>query len=46
MKLTQAEINHLLQLLYERKQTGEYYGNREHYYKRNEKLIGKLEEPQ
>jgi hypothetical protein len=39
---TQAERNHLLTLLEERKKGGCYYGNREQYYKRTDRLISKL----
>ena len=39
---TQAERNHLLTLLEERKRDGSYYGNQEQYYKRTDRLISKL----
>jgi hypothetical protein len=38
-KLTKAEIIHLLTLLEERRLEGSYYGVREHYYKRTDRLI-------
>lgn len=43
IKLTQGEINHLIGLLYDEKERGEYYGNREQHGKRQERLIKKLE---
>jgi len=44
LKLRPVEIEHLLTLLEERKREGSYYGRREHYYKRTDKLINLLEE--
>ena len=44
VRLTTADINHLLCLLHERHEDGSYYGNRENYYKRTSRLIGKLKE--
>lgn len=38
-ELTTVERQHLLTLLIERKESGDYYGHREQYYKRTDKLI-------
>jgi hypothetical protein len=42
--LTLKEIDHLLSLLYDRRDSGEYYGNRAQYIARNNILIMKLAE--
>jgi len=44
MNLTRLEIYHLLALLLERQNSGDYSGNPRHYYKRNNDLIEKFEE--
>lgn len=41
-KLTKAEINHLLELLESRRLEESYYGNREQYEKRAERIKQKL----
>ena len=38
-RLTLAEVNHLLSLLEDRRDSGLYYGPREQYYARTERLI-------
>lgn len=38
-KLTIPEINHILELLESRKQEGSYFGPRDQYYARTERLI-------
>lgn len=42
IKLTQAERNHLLNLILENEHEGSYYGNRIRYWLRSEKLKEKL----
>lgn len=42
-KLTKAEINHLLELLESRRLEESYYGNKEQYEKRAERIKQKLE---
>ncbi len=42
--LTIPEIRLLLTLLYSNKEEGVYYGNKEQYYTRRNKLIEKLED--
>ena len=44
MTLTSSEISHLLGALQSMKDEGYYYGNKEQYWKRHEKLIAKLEQ--
>ena len=44
MTLTEAEINHLENLLLQEKEEGSYYGNKEQYYKRIDRLLKKLEQ--
>jgi hypothetical protein len=44
MTLTSSEISHLLGALQSMKEEGYYYGNKEQYWKRHEKLIAKLEQ--
>ena len=41
--LTEREIYHLLNLLYDNQDSGEYYGRRDTWYKDTEILIKKLE---
>ena len=43
IKITLGEASHLLGLLYERKESGDYYGNREQYYLRTDGLIALIE---
>lgn len=43
MKLTPPEIKHLLNLLYNEKDEGCYYGNKSQYNNRTERIILKLE---
>lgn len=38
-RLTQAELNHLLDLLLDSQVNGSYYGNQVQYYKRTSRLI-------
>jgi len=38
-KLTVPELNHLLELLESRKEEGSYFGPRDQYYARTERLI-------
>ena len=42
-KLTKVEINHLLELLESRRLEESYYGNKEQYEKRAERIKQKLE---
>lgn len=42
MKLTKAETNHLMDLLFSIKRSGSYSGVKKHYYKRTDVLIQKL----
>ncbi len=42
MKLTLAEINHLLCLIDDNEREGNYWGNKQHYWKRSERLKQKL----
>lgn len=44
MNLTRLEMYHILALLLERQNSGDYSGNPQHYYKRNNDLITKFEE--
>jgi len=44
MKLTKAEIRHLENLLLQEKEEGSYYGVKEHYYKRIDSLLKKLDD--
>lgn len=43
LKLTQAEITHLLTLIYWNNLNGTYYGNRAHYVKRSNRIRAKIE---
>lgn len=42
--LTRLEMYHILALLLERQNSGDYSGDPRHYYKRNNRLIQKFEE--
>ena len=42
-RFTEAEAYHLVDLLYERQQSGDYYGRRDHYYARNQRLLDKID---
>jgi len=44
MKLTTAEVSHLINLLQERKEEGSYYGRKDYYYMRTDKLLEMLRE--
>jgi hypothetical protein len=44
VKLTDAEIRHILNLLYSNSEDGEYYGSVEEYWKRSARIASKLEE--
>jgi len=44
VRLTLAEARHLLHLLYECREGGDYFGNRVHYYARTDMLIAKIED--
>ena len=43
VKLTSSEINHIIELMYLNKNRGEYYGNREQYWKRHQRILDKIE---
>ena len=45
VQLTPVEILHLLNLLNDAEQKGEYYGNKEQYWKRNTRIVEKLKDP-
>ena len=40
--LTKAEKNHILYLLEDNYRRGEYYGNKEQYWKRHDRILKKL----
>lgn len=44
LKISEAERVHLLRLLFQEQHEGSYYGVMEHYYKRRDNLIKKLEQ--
>ena len=44
IQLAPAEITHLLNILHDTEKRGEYYGNKEHYWKRNTRIVGKLKD--
>ena len=44
VQLTPVEILHLLNLLNDAEQRGEYYGNKEQYWKRNTQIVEKLKD--
>lgn len=43
IKLTASEVNHIVELMYLNKNKGEYYGNREQYWKRHQRILDKIE---
>lgn len=43
MELTSAEINHLIGVLQSIKEEGCYFGHKQQYWNRHEKLVAKLE---
>ncbi len=43
VKLTSSEINHITELMYLNKNKGEYYGNKEQYWKRHQRILDKIE---
>jgi hypothetical protein len=43
IKLTASEINHIIELMYLNKNQGEYYGNREQYWKRHQRILDKID---
>lgn len=43
VKLTSSEVNHIVELMYLNKNKGEYYGNREQYWKRHQRILDKLD---
>jgi hypothetical protein len=42
VKLTQTEINHILNLIESNKEEGFYYGNKDQYWKRSSNIENKL----
>ena len=42
VKLTQTEINHILNLIESNKEEGFYYGNKDQYWKRSSSIENKL----
>lgn len=42
LKFTVAETRHLLQLLHDSTRVGEYYGNRDQYWNRHQRVTEKL----
>jgi len=44
VKLTQVEIDHILNLIHDSEREGSYYGPREQYWKRSARIRGKLKE--
>lgn len=44
LQLNGVEIDHILELLKERKEEGSYYGQKKHYYGRTDRLISYFEQ--
>jgi len=44
VKLTESEIGHIQNLLWEAQERGDYYGNKEQYWARNARIARKLED--
>lgn len=42
IKLTKAEVNHLLYLLFDNEEDRSYYGNRNNWLKQHNSLVAKL----
>ena len=43
VKLSKSELNHIIELMYLNKNQGEYYGNREQYWGRHQRILNKIE---
>ncbi len=43
IKLTKSELNHIIELMYLNKKQGEFYGNRQQYWKRHQRILNKIE---
>lgn len=43
VKLTSSELNHIIELMCLNKNRGEYYGNRDQYWKRHQRILNKLD---
>ncbi len=43
VRLTASELTHIIELMFMNKNRGEYYGNREQYWKRHQRILDKLD---
>lgn len=43
VRLTASELTHIIELMFMNKNSGEYYGNREQYWKRHQRILDKLD---